>query len=130
MDNLLIFFALPVATVLISIVLQTVLRRPFLVAILTFAVYLIVSFAYFDASFLIYAIIYTLLAYLTAVITKIVIKVISCREQICNVIEDAGNNIENSNVVQTVQEQSNLPINTMQSNVSKNNYGYRFRYRH
>lgn len=130
MDNLLIFFALPIATILISIVLQTILQRPFLVAILAFGVYLIVTFAAFDASFLINAIIYTLLAYLTAVITKIVMKLISCREQICNVIEDSeDNNIINSNISSSVPQNISNAVNLPINNITRNNYGYRFKYR-
>jgi hypothetical protein len=39
--NILFFIVLPLATILISIVLQKLLRSPILVAILVFAVYLI-----------------------------------------------------------------------------------------
>ena len=44
MNNLLLFFALPVATILLSIVLQKILNCPILVAITAFAIYLIVTF--------------------------------------------------------------------------------------
>lgn len=70
MNNLLIFFALPIATILLAIVLEKILRVPILTAITFFAIYLIVTFAAFDASFLVYAIIYTILAYITAVIAE------------------------------------------------------------
>ena len=42
--NLLVFFALPLATILLSIVLQTVLKCPILVGITFFAIYLIIAF--------------------------------------------------------------------------------------
>ncbi len=70
MNTLLIFFALPVATIILAIVLQKVLRNPLLVAATFFAIYLIVTFAIFDANFLVYAILYTILAYVTAVLTR------------------------------------------------------------
>ena len=41
--NLFIFFALPFATILLAIVLQKILRSPFLVAITFFSLFLIVS---------------------------------------------------------------------------------------
>ena len=66
MNTLLLFFALPVATVLLAIVLQKILKNPVLVAITFFAVYLIVAFAAFDETFLVYAIVYTILAFITA----------------------------------------------------------------
>ena len=68
MNNLLIFFALPIATILLAIVLQKVLRSPILVGITFFAIYLIVTFAAFDANFLVVAIALTILAFITAVI--------------------------------------------------------------
>lgn len=70
MNNLLIFFALPIATILLAIVLEKILRVPILTAITFFAIYLIVTFTAFDASFLVYAIVYTILAYITAVIAE------------------------------------------------------------
>lgn len=63
MNILLIFFALPIATILLAIVLQKILKSPILVAIIFFAIYLIVTFAAFDSDFLIVAILLTILAY-------------------------------------------------------------------
>lgn len=72
MNTLLIFFALPIATIILSIVLQKILKCPLLVAATFFAIYLIVTFAVFDVNFLVWAILYTILAYITAVLTKII----------------------------------------------------------
>lgn len=85
MDNLLIFFALPVATVILAIVLQKILKNPLLVSATFFAIYLIVTFAFFDASFLVFAILYTILAYVTAVLTRWI-----CR--LFNILENQNNN--------------------------------------
>lgn len=74
MNILLILFALPIATILLAIVLQKILKCPVLVAITFFAIYLIVAFAFFNASFLILVILYTALAYITAVIVKCLIR--------------------------------------------------------
>ena len=68
--DILFFVILPLATILIAIVLQRLLRSPILVAILVFAVYLILAFTVFTTEFLINAIIYALLAYITALIVK------------------------------------------------------------
>jgi len=70
--DLLLFFALPIATIILAVVFQKIIRCPILVAATAFAIYLIVTFAAFDSSFLIFAIVYTILAYLAAVITKFV----------------------------------------------------------
>ena len=79
MNTLLLFFALPVATILLAIVVEKILRNPFLTAITFFAIYLIVAFAAFDATFLIYAIAYTILAFITAIIAEFFFQ--RCREQ-------------------------------------------------
>lgn len=83
MNTLLLFFALPIATIILAIALQKILKCPFLVAGVFFAIYLIVAFAAFDASFLVFAVVYTILAFLSAIITQI----------ICNFI----NRLDNSN---------------------------------
>lgn len=73
--NLFIFFALPLATILLAIVLQKILRSPILVAITFFAIYLIVAFVAFSdtlAEAIIAAIIYTIIAYITAYIALII----------------------------------------------------------
>lgn len=72
MDNLLIFFAFPVAVIIFSIALQKILRSPILVAAIIFAIFLIVTFAAFDETFLVYAILYSLLALITSLITRFI----------------------------------------------------------
>ena len=91
MNTLLLFFALPVATIILSVVLQKLLESPILVALTFFAVFLVAAFAVFDDSFLVFVIAYTILAYITAVITKFIIKLIRCQHN-CN----NGSNNENS----------------------------------
>ena len=91
MNILLLFFALPIATIILSIVLQKILKCPILVAATFFAIYLIVAFAIFDSGFLIFVILYTILAYITAVLTRL----------ICNILERLNllNNNCNSNCI-------------------------------
>lgn len=96
MNILLIFFALPIATIILAIVLQKLLRCPVLTAATFFAIYLIVAFAAFDASFLIYVIVYTVLAYITAVIAEFFFS--RCRKNIkCNCNTCNNNDIQLSN---------------------------------
>lgn len=68
--NELLFFALPIATIILAIVLQKIIKCPILVALTFFAIYLIVTFAFFTANFLIFTIVYTILAYIAASITR------------------------------------------------------------
>ena len=77
MNVLLLAFALPVATILLAIVLQKILKCPLLVAAAFFAGLLIITFAVLDTSFLVFAIIYTILAYVTAVLTRLVCRIIN-----------------------------------------------------
>lgn len=107
MNILLLAFAIPVATILLAIVLQKVLKCPLLVAATFFAILLIITFAVFDASFLVFAIIYTILAYITAVLTRFICNLISrfglgshCN-CICNDTRESDNNYsrnENCNI--------------------------------
>lgn len=91
MNTLLIFFAFPVATVILAIVLQKVLKRPLLVAATFFAIFLVITFAFFDASFLIAAIIYTIIAYITAVLVMWICRLLKILENHnngnCRIIE-------------------------------------------
>ena len=65
--GILFFVVLPLATILIAIVLQKLLKSPILVAVLVFAVFLILAFTVFTAEFLINAMIY-----LTYILMKII----------------------------------------------------------
>ena len=78
MNVLLVFFALPVATIILAIVLQKILKCPLLVGATFFAIFLIVAFVIApNGTLLIYAILYSILAYVTAVLTCIICKIIS-----------------------------------------------------
>ncbi len=66
MNNLLIFFALPIAVIIISIALQKILKCPALVAAIIFAIFLIVTFVVNNLNFLIAAIVYAIISFITA----------------------------------------------------------------
>ena len=89
---LLLFLALPIATIILSIVLLKILKCPALVAATFFAIYLILTYAIFGSDFLILAILYTILSYITAVITKIICKVIERINRCSNYREGENNN--------------------------------------
>lgn len=87
---LLIFFAIPIAVIIISIALQKIFKNTFLVAGIIFAIFLVVTFAIGNLIFLVATIAYTILAFITAVITGIICRIIQelddrncCREN-CN----------------------------------------------
>ena len=69
MTNLLIFFALPIATIIISIALQKIFKCPFLVTAIIFAIFLVVTFALGNLIYLVATIAYTIIAFITAFLT-------------------------------------------------------------
>ena len=72
MNTLLIFFALPIATIIISIALQKILKCPALVAAIIFAIFLIVTFIVGNLIFLVATIVYTIIAFITAAIVWLI----------------------------------------------------------
>lgn len=80
MNILLLFLAFPIATILLAIVLEKVLESPTLVGMAFFAVYLVITYAFFDTNFLLFAIGYTILAVLTAYLTRFIQ---NCLERLC-----------------------------------------------
>ena len=88
MNTLLLFFALPIAVIIISIALQKIFHNPFLVAAIIFAIFLVITFLVTDTmTFLISTIIYTIIAYITAVLTQIT----------CKILRNLGENNNNNN---------------------------------
>lgn len=72
MNILLIFFALPIATIIISIAFQKIFKCPILVAAIIFAIFLIVTFVVSNIYFLIATIVYTIISLITAYIVWII----------------------------------------------------------
>ena len=107
MNTLLIFFALPIAVIIISAISQKVLKSPLAVAALIFAIFLVVTFAAFDATFLIATLAYTILALITALVVRL----------LCN--EDDEDEDNNNNGCGGL---SNL-LNTNSTNSNNNSTG-------
>jgi len=112
MTILFVFFVLPLATILLAIVLQKILRNPILVGITFFAIFLIVAFVAFAdnlAAAIIGAIILSIIAFITAIIVQL----------ICILRQRFGNNCcrckerrccrdDDNNEVQTISDTGNL----------------------
>lgn len=75
MNTLLIFFALPIAVIIFSIILQKLFKCPFIVASIVFAVFLIVAVVIGTFEAVIAAIAYTLLSLLTAYIVMLICRI-------------------------------------------------------
>lgn len=121
MNTLLIFFALPIATIILAIVIEKILRCPILTALTFFAIYLIVAFAAFDASFLIFVIAYTIIAYITAWIVELFFsrcrRACPCRENNNNNNEVQLSNADMQNIATRV---ANIINNNSNSNCNCN----------
>lgn len=94
MNTLLIFFALPIAVIIISIALQKILKCPALVAAIIFAIFLIVTFIVNNLNFLIAAIVYAIISFITAFLTCLIGRIL-CR--IGNVCRCENSNCDNDN---------------------------------
>ncbi len=111
--NILFFVIFPIAVVLISIVLQKILRSPILVALLVFAVFLILAYTAFTPEFVLNALVYAVLAFITAYLFRLICclkdKIKCPREPICPGRE---NNLEEA--VEGLQDS----IGTLEDNIS------------
>lgn len=85
MNTLLIFFALPIATIIISIAVQKILKCPPLVAAIIFAIFLVVTFIIGDLTFLVSTVVYTIISFITAVIVCFICRIVErSRRNYCN----------------------------------------------
>ena len=96
MNTLLIFFALPIAVIIFSVILQKLFRCPFIVASIIFAIFLIVAVIIGTFEAVIAAIAYTLLSLLTAYIVMLICR-INWNNNTQNDISVIDNNGNNSN---------------------------------
>lgn len=107
MNLLLIFFALPVAVIIISIALQKILKCPILVAAIIFAIFLIVTFVVNNLNFLIAAIAYAILSFITAYLTCIICRFIDKLTCNSSCFCDNPNRINNNNEILTISNNQN-----------------------
>lgn len=134
MNLLLIFFALPISTIIISIALQKILKCPPLVAAIIFAIFLIVTFIINNLNFLIAAIIYAIISFITAVIVCFICRILDrldrrenhCRCRRHNDCDDRCTDRDNDffTIDSDFQSDGNngvFTINTLNSNDSNNN---------
>lgn len=120
MNVLLIFFAIPLATIILSIILQTLICCPFKVAGIAFSIFIVLAFGFGGTPTLIVAaIVYTILSLISAVITMLIQNRIEGCEDNCNnsFINNGNNFIDNTS--------SNLIDNTNSNWNNNRNCSYR-----
>lgn len=73
MNILLIFFAIPIAVIILSIILETYMRSPLKVAGIFFSIFIVLAFALGGtAELIVAAIVYTLISLITAYIVELI----------------------------------------------------------
>ncbi len=122
-EMLLIFFALPIAVIIISIALQRIFRCPILVAAIIFAIFLIVTFVIDNLTFLIAAIAYAILSYITAFLTCVICRFLNNSQNDNNEINAIFNNTQNSNCGCNNNQVSGVNGVSARINVIPNNNG-------
>ena len=121
MNNLLIFFAIPLATIIIAVVLEWIWKNYILVTLFAFAVFLIVAFAVGDATLLVLVIIYTILAFLASFLSMIFRKInkrLRCLEEAANEENDTHCKCQNNNDVSNVNKTNNCNHSNNTQNIS------------
>ena len=92
MNVLLIFFAIPLAVIILSAILESFINCPFKVAGIFFSIFIVLAFAFGGtAELIVAAIVYTLISFITAVIIRYVIN------RRCNCCENDNNNCNSCN---------------------------------
>src|SRR5574344_2212944 len=95
MSTILLFFVLPLATIIFAIALEKLFDNPFIVTAVIFAIFLIVTFTVATIDFLIFAIAYTIIALITALLTNLISDLIT-RLNNNNNSSNSNNNLPNT----------------------------------
>lgn len=127
MNMLLIFFAIPLAIVILSAILETYMRCPIKVAGVFFSILIVVAFAFFGTvEAIVAALAYTILSFIAAYIVRLVINR-NCRrtQDVCECYDyrTPNYNLLNANVqdfnttpIDSREDINNLENNTLLSN--------------
>lgn len=84
MNILLIFFAIPVAVIILSIILETFIKCPIKVAGIFFAIFLVIAFLLGGcAELIVAAIVYTIISFIAACLTEFICSRRGCIRDTC-----------------------------------------------
>ncbi len=128
MNTLLVFFAIPIAVIILSIIFETLIKCPIKVAGIFFSIFLVVAFALGGtAELIVLAIVYTIISFITAYIVSIICN--RCRNNCCSNVRsnccttERDNCFNNTNLINT-ERILTPPIvrNVYNENVEENNF--------
>lgn len=77
----LVLFIFPLLTIVVSVILQIMIKKKLIVAGIVFVAYLIATFALFNSSFLFWCFIYTAISFMATFIVDLIIKYIKNSKQ-------------------------------------------------
>lgn len=120
--DILFFVIFPIAVILISIVLQRILRSPILVAILVFAVFLILAYTAFTPDFVLNALVYAIIAFITAYIFRLICclrRKLDCSEE--GMCQERDNDLEEA--IESLQDNISDLNNLLSQALGNNNCG-------
>ena len=120
MNNLLIFFAIPLATIIIAIVLERVWKNYILVTLFAFAIFLIVAFSVGDTTLLVLVIAYTILAFLASFLSMLFRKLCKKLQNLEESANDCNNESDRNHCINHNNSQ-NLAIEARVTPNSNNN---------
>ena len=110
MNVLLIFFAIPLAVIILSVILESFINCPLKVAGIFFAIFIVLAFGFGGtAELIVAAIVYTFISFITAVIIRYIIN------RRCNCCENDETNCRTCNSCDSCNSCSinNLDLNTI-----------------
>lgn len=114
MNTLLIFFAIPLATIILSAILETFINSPIKIAGIFFSIFIVVAFALGgSAELILAALVYTIISFITALITSFIINNICTNHYVDNY--NTGETIPNYNVDDNLLESAET-TNSLEEN--------------
>jgi len=142
MNNLLVFFAIPVATIILSAILETFINCPLKVGGIFFSIFLVVASALGGTIELLFAaIVYTIISFLTAFITFVILRRNRCKYCFYCSNNNLNNETNSATLVQEysencdcnqdndLQNSNNASNNLIAQNINKNTSFYSKNYR-
>ena len=125
MNILLIFFAIPLAVIILSIILESLINCPFKIAGVFFSIFIVLAFAFGGtAELIVAAIVYTVISFISAEIIRYIInRRHNCNYNLVNTCNTYGfqtNNTNNLNYLNAFERLGNGVTNENMTNTLSN----------
>lgn len=122
MNILLIFFAIPIAVIVLSIILETFMKSPLKVAGVFFSIFLVIAFYLGGtAEYIVASLVYTLISIISAYITELILSRTTCHR------ENTFPEVYSQNLNRGIEPEFELPSAGETTFNNENNYCRRYR---